>query len=339
MKYKLALCGEAWGEEEQRQGKPFVGASGRELDRMLAEAGIEREECYVTNCFNQRPPGNKIEAFCAGKKEVTHSLPPLFPGKFIRDDYLFELQRLYAELRSVRPNVVVCLGNTAVWALLGSTGISKIRGTVARSVVPGLDVKCLPSFHPAAILREWSLRHVTVLDLRKAKRESEWPEVRIPKREIWIEPTISDLGEFYDRYIADCSELSFDIETVADQITCIGFAPRNDLALVVPFTDNRTHGGSYWRDRDSEVAVWRFVKRVLNHPCRKVGQNILYDIGFLWRQYGIAVRNVAEDTMLLHYSLLPESEKSLAFLGSVYTSSPEWKSMRGRGPKTIKAED
>lgn len=307
---------------------------------MLAEAGIEREECYVTNTFNFRPQGNKIETLCCGAtdKRRAGGLSALVQGKYLRAEFLPELERLKRELEEVRPNITVALGNTACWALLGQGGISKVRGTVALSGVV-MGQKVLPTYHPAAVLREWSLRHVTILDLRKARKESEWPEVRIPKREIWIEPSLTDLGVFYDAYIRECMELAFDIETVGDQITCIGFAPAPDKALVVPFTDTRRPSGSYWRDRDSEIAAWRFVKKVLGHPCRKVAQNAQYDLSFLWQKYGIAVNNMAEDSMLLHHALLPESEKSLGFMASVYCVAPAWKSMRTRGPRTIKQDD
>ena len=115
----MALVGEAWGEHEERARAPFVGPAGWQLNSMLKDAGIDRCECYLTNVFNLRPkPSNKIDNLCASKKEVRHGLPPLSSGKYIRDEYLGELERLYAELREARPNVTVALGGTAAWALL-----------------------------------------------------------------------------------------------------------------------------------------------------------------------------------------------------------------------------
>ena len=58
---KIALVGEAWGEKEEQQGKPFVGTSGWILDNMLRQVGIARHECLVTNVFNLRPKANKVE--------------------------------------------------------------------------------------------------------------------------------------------------------------------------------------------------------------------------------------------------------------------------------------
>jgi DNA polymerase I-like protein with 3'-5' exonuclease and polymerase domains len=141
------------------------------------------------------------------------------------------------------------------------------------------------------------------------------------------------------KHIAPCSILSFDIETRGSEITCVGFAPDRSVALVIPFVDPRTETGSYWRSHDDEVAAWKFVRRTLAHPSRKLAQNGLYDIHFLWRQYGIKVRNFDEDTMLMHHALQPESEKGLGFLGSVYTNEPAWKLMRARGKTTIKRDE
>jgi uracil-DNA glycosylase len=330
---RIALVGEAWGEQEELLRMPFVGAAGHELNRMLAESGIERSGCLVTNVFALRPkPTNDIENLCAPASAVSHTLPAIKPGKYIRDEYLPELDRLYAELKEFQPWVTVALGGTALWALCGDGRISKLRGT-AMATAHG---KVLPTYHPAAVLRQYDLRPVTVLDLAKARRESEFPEVRRPDRTIIIEPSLSDIEEFYNDHIVGCRILAFDIETSGDQITCIGFAPRTDLALVVPFVDPRK-GGNYWPSKATELLAWGWVRTILATDARKVGQNTLYDIRFLWQRYGIPVMNYTDDTMLLHHALFPESEKSLGFLGSVYTNEPSWKMMRGK--QTIKKED
>jgi len=78
---------------------------------------------------------------------------------------------------------------------------------------------------------------------------------------------------------------------------------------------------------------------VLNSDRPKSAQNGLYDLSFLWRSYGIAVKNYQHDTMLLHHALQPESEKSLGFLGSLYTNEASWKLMRQRGKTTIKRDE
>jgi len=338
---KIMIVGEAWGEQEERMQSPFVGPTGYELWRMLSEANIKRSECYVTNVFNLRPkPTNDIENLCCSPKPtITGSLPALSRGKYLRPEFLPQVQRLYSDVQRVRPNIIIALGNTACWALLLTTGISKLRGAITVTAAPEANgTKILPTYHPSAVCREWSLRPVTVLDFCKARRESEYPEIRRPERTVYIEPSLSDMEWFYDRHLVHCESISFDIETAGDQITCIGFAPNPETALVIPFCDPRKPGGSYWDNPQEEEEAWRFVRRVLAMPQPKSGQNGLYDITFLWRGYGITVTNYDEDTMLLHHALQPESPKGLGFLGSVYTNEASWKLMR-KGKETIKRED
>ena len=333
---KIALVGEAWGEHEERQRAPFVGASGYELTRMLNEAGIHRADVHLTNVFNLRPKNNDLETLCSSEKIGGFS--SLKSGKYLKAEYFGEVTRLHAELRDLRPNITILAGNTAAWAVLGNSGISKIRGAVLTSaVIPGL--KCLPTYHPAAILRDWSLRPVTILDLAKAGREAAYPEIRRPHRDIYIEPSLEDLTWYEKTFLIPAQRIAFDIETAVNQITCIGFAPDEKSALVVPFSDPRNGIGSYWPTPYFEARAWDFVRRVLASPQPKTAQNGLYDIHFLWRSYGITVNNFEDDTMLLHHALQPESEKGLAFLGSVYTNEASWKMMRQRGKTTIKRDE
>lgn len=343
MKHAIMVVGEAWGEEEERQRAPFVGASGRELTRMLEEAGIRRADCYLTNVFNLRPrPSNDISTshLVGPKPESIPGSPALSSGKYVRAEFKPEVDRLYDEIHDVSPNVIIALGGTASWAVLGNGAISKIRGTVSGSAIgPGRTYKVLPTYHPAAILRDWSLRHVTVLDLTKAARQSAFPEIRRPVRTIYTEPSLRDLEWFYDNFLATAPRIAFDIETSGDQITCIGFAPSTREALVVPFVDNRRSGGSYWSDIEDECRAWDFVRRTLGNRSTKVAQNGMYDVSFLWRQYGITVTNFEHDTMLLHHALQPESEKGLGFLGSVYCDDVAWKQNRPRGKHTIKRDE
>lgn len=351
----IVLLGEAPGVNEVATGTPFVGASGIELLRMLDEAGVisltASDTDYIRNFYNlgdprqidmvwrlhpevlrmnvfsQHPPGNNIEEFCGGKKEALPGYPALSKGKYVRSDFEGELVRLYEDIARTNPNLVIALGNTPLWALCATTGISKLRGFTRESTkgVPG--VKVLPTYHPAAVLRQWELRSVTVIDLSKAVREAAFPEIQRPAREIWIEPDIFDIERFYHESIHGCPLLSVDIETSGEQVTCVGFAPRNDLAIVIPFYDARRKGRSYWANGGDERRAWSVVKEILqDKSIPKLFQNGLYDIAFLWRSMGLKVYGATEDTMLLHHALQPESLKGLGFLGSIYCDVGAWKS-------------
>lgn len=351
----ILLLGEARGEQESRINSSFVGPSGIELLRMLHDAGIitltdfDRSniseyyrkgdprsidtiwslhpETYRTNVFNIHPPGNKLEWFCGPKDTGIQSYPALLPSRYVRREFEPELDRLADEILTIDPNLIICLGNTTLWALGGRTGVSKLRGTTQLSTHCASGYKLLPTYHPATVLREWSHRPTVIFDLMKAKREAEFPDVRRPSCEIWIEPTLEDIDAFIRNHVKGCDLLSVDIETSGTRITCIGFAPRADLAIVIPLDDERSKGGSYWKTAQDERACWRSIRSVLIDPSiPKLFQNGLYDIAFLWRAYGIGVMGCREDTMLLSHSLQPESLKGLGYLGSIYTDHGAWKS-------------
>jgi uracil-DNA glycosylase len=351
------LVGEAQGEQEAKIGRGFVGPSGAELLRMLNDAGViqftssDREfmgkyyrtydpwcldaiwelhpEVYRTNVFQQHPPGNKLEFFCGPKVGSIPAFPALIKSGYVRKEFQYELDRLGDEILAHDPNLIVALGNSALWALGGRTGITKLRGTTCTSSHTVSGYKLLCTYHPAAVTRQWELRPTTVADLTKINKEKDYPDVRRPKCEIWIEPEIAYIRTFIKRFIKGCKILSVDIETSGNQITCIGFAPRHDLAIVIPIHDERTKSRSYWPTKELEQQCWRLIRSVLEDgSIPKVFQNGLYDIAFLWRAYGIRTFSAVEDTMLLHHALQPESLKGLGYLGSIYTDHGPWKSER-----------
>ncbi len=335
---KIMLVGEAPGKQEELVGLPFIGTSGQELTCMLKEAGLDRSSIYLTNVFYERPPGNKLEEFCGSRADVGggYHLPPLSSGKYVLPQYLGCLERLRAEIETVRPNIIIAAGGTASWALLQAPKITTVRGTVADcTLVPG--VKVIPTFHPSMVLRAWQNRPVVLADLMKAKRESLSPELTRPERTIYYNPSVFDLPRIEQDLLA-ASILGTDIETKLGTITCIGFAPSPSVSYVIPFFDPRQKSGSYWPTPEQERAAWQMVDRVLSSPIPKVFQNGLYDLQYLLKM-GLHPRACTEDTMILHHARFPEMQKSLGFLGSIYTNEASWKLLRRRGEASNKKEE
>lgn len=366
------LLGEAPGANEVTTGTPFVGSSGVELLRMLDESGAlaltSADLTYIKkywetndphqvemvwqlhpnfvrmNVFSQHPPGNNLGEFM-GPRQTGISGWPRLPvakiaasGSYVRAEFLPELERLHNDIDKLRPNLVVALGNTPLWALCGLTGIRDLRGCTRLStrLVPG--TKILPTYHPSAILQQWDLRPIAIIDLSKINREREFPELRRPEREIWIEPEVEDVQRFFREHVAGCRLLSVDIETAGECITEIGFAPSTRTALVVPFYDRRAKSRNYWDTYSAEREVWHIIRTCLaDRTIPKLFQNGHYDIAFLWRTMGIKVFGAEHDTMLLHHALQPESLKSLGFLGSLYCDEGAWK--HDHRSRTIKRED
>jgi DNA polymerase len=149
----LVFVGEAPGAEEDIAGKPFVGASGKLLDKMLASIGISRATCLITNLVPWRPPGNRA----ATDAEIAMCLP-----------------FLERHLALLKPRIVVTLGGAASTALTADpAGISRQRGTWRELSLAGLDrpVALLPMFHPAYLLHQPSAKREAWADLIKIKRK------------------------------------------------------------------------------------------------------------------------------------------------------------------------
>jgi DNA polymerase len=344
---KILLCGEAWGEREARFSHPFVGASGAELGRMLAQTNLapeihtkypseldmimhwkklrERHGIDTANVFNLHPQGNNIDLFFTSAKEGMANLPPLRPGKYLKPEFMPQVENLWRKVEDEKPNLVLALGNTACWAILGESKISTIRGTVKTS--PKLGVKTLPTYHPAAVLRQWNLRTVVLSDFEKAKREAEFREIRRVERFVTVEPTLSEISEWIER---PADFYAVDIETYGKLISMIGFARSPSDALVIPFMDESKDTWSHWSSVEDEVEAWKFADKLLRKPIPKVFQNGVFDLSYLLRA-GLRPAMCNGDTMLLHHSLYPEMLKGLGFLGSIYANEQAWKPMRKKG--------
>jgi uracil-DNA glycosylase family 4 len=313
-KAKIVLLGEAPGETEEDLGRPFVGPSGKCLNHMLSSAKVERQECLVTNVFSERAPGNDVRPW-------------------MRDAHRYEpeLARLATEFDRVQPNIVVALGATALWALTGMEALSRVRGslTTASRVSPGL--KLLPTLHPAFVLRQYELLTVVIGDLLKAKRESEWKEIKLPHRELWLDPTLDDLEYLWDAKIQHAPQLSLDLESGWGQISHFGVAWSRSEGASVPFIDLRKPDKNYWGTKAEEESAWQWVKRVAECPIPKVGQFYAnYDALVLLKQMGIKTMNYCDDTFQIHGALHPEMSRSLAFLGARYSEQGSWKNMGRR---------
>lgn len=124
----MVLLGEAPGAREDASGRPFVGASGRVLDRLLASIGLARGDVFITNVLKARPPGNRDPTAA----EIAHSLPWL------------DLQ-----LSIIRPRFVVLLGRHAMRVFVNDLPISAARGRA----VTASGRTYFPVFHPAAGIR------------------------------------------------------------------------------------------------------------------------------------------------------------------------------------------
>lgn len=148
---RLMIIGEAPGAEEDKQGLPFVGASGHLLDLMLASIGLNRSEVYITNILPWRPPGNR---------KPSEAETALFTP-FVRQ-----------HIALIKPDVLLLLGGSAVSALMNTNaGITKTRGHWMSYTDGNITVDVMASFHPAFLLRTPAQKKYAWRDLLAVRKK------------------------------------------------------------------------------------------------------------------------------------------------------------------------
>jgi len=145
----LMFVGEGPGEQEDLQGKPFVGPAGKLLDLLLDALMFKKDEYYIANIVKCRPPGNRVPL----DEEAEKCLP------FLRNQVLL-----------VKPQIIVCLGSTAMKYIIDRDArITKIRG----QWIERKGFWIMPTFHPAALLRDESKKVLMWEDIKKVKNKLE----------------------------------------------------------------------------------------------------------------------------------------------------------------------
>jgi uracil-DNA glycosylase len=143
---RVMFVGEAPGRDEDIEGLPFVGRSGKLLDRMMSTIGLDRSKAYIANVIPWRPPGNRTPT----PQETQICLP------FIR-----------RQIELVNPDVLVTLGNPSTQTLLSTRdGIMKTRGKWFDYDTGSRTIRAIATFHPAYLLRSPSYKRMTWQDLR-----------------------------------------------------------------------------------------------------------------------------------------------------------------------------
>jgi len=309
-----AIVGEQPGKNEVRQHRPFVGASGSVLTECLRNAGINRTEVRLTNVIKDLDTElkNYIHIKPNGNVNITEN----------GQEYLDELKN---ELSKLETKVFIAVGQVALWALTGRTGITKLRGSILNcELVPNKLV--VPIIHPATILPpkfQYLNKHLIRFDLCKAKRIINHGYQPL-KREIIINPSYSDCMTYLDKCFqkgVDNTSIYFDIEVYNNEVSCISFSYSPLSAISIPFISSH---GDYF-DPDQESYVWLNIAEILEDPSiRKGGQNIGFDSHFLLRRYGIKTKNL-DDTMIAQQITLPDYPKGLDFITSIHTDHPYYK--------------
>jgi len=299
--YRIAVVGEAPGEEEENYRRPFVGTSGNFLTNLMRDVGITREACLLGNVCQVRPPHNDIDQFP-------------WEGNEIQDGLL----HLAEDIAAYNPNICVLLGNTPLRAAGVSGKITDWRGSLFVSDHgPFKQRKCIAALHPAYVLREFSGYPLLKFDLQRALSEGYDPSFILPTRSLDTNLEADTICHYLDDWPAGV-RCSVDIEgTLKGGWPCVSVArsPTRSVCIV----------WSRFSDFEYANVLQSFARLMARRDVPKVLQNQLYDNFILSYGYGIPIRNVAEDTLIKGWAVYAELPRALSTQASVWTRQPHWK--------------
>jgi len=277
----VLLVGEAPGAEEDDKGVPFIGGSGKVLDAIISEAGLNREDFSIANVVMCRPPKNRKPT----KEEI-----------FACSPYLDEV------VRRCTPKIIVPLGEHAYKRITGDKkgSITKASGKPVRMVVSGHNCTVLPTVHPAAVMRNPSNRGLLFYAFKMLKN------ILTPSEggEYILVDSNESLTEFLNE-ANTWSKFAFDIETTNldpwnGDVIGISFCGQEKKAYYVPLL---VEGGVFWKD-----GVLALLKDLLTNEAKKCAHNGKFDIGFLRVAFGWDIK-FTFDTMLAANLLYPERKR------------------------------
>lgn len=278
---KIFIVGEAAGWNEDQEGIPFVGRSGKFLMDIMLDLEYPRQKLFITNAVRCRPPDNRTPT----TKEIR-----------VCNKYLHE------ELDIVRPKMIIPLGNTALRAVLKKSGITKYNGKMFKYEGDGWSCDVVPAIHPAACGRNPSYIEPMVHALTRAVHQVDGKieRERIKYKLIKDIPALKKMI----KAIKKKGRTAFDTETEGlhwwqkeKNLVCIGFSFKKNTGYVVPVHhDESPFTGA------QQKKVLRLLKRHIfeNKNIKKIAHNLKFDM--LWlRRYGINIEGQIYDTIIGHY--------------------------------------
>lgn len=310
---KLMVLGEAPYPSDIDIGKPFTGSLGKLLDNLLSENKISRSSCWLSNvCKYEVPPSPR------GKK-IPFSVRAKNAGLSIQQS----IDELREEINSIKPNCILALGASALWALTGKSSITANRG----SILLGMGRKVVSTYNPSSLLNSsdaefigyWN-KQIISFDVKRAVEQSKYPELRLPNRNLTICRNSHQLAEFLNHY-KSYDKMAVDIEAGGTCLPiCIGLSFTPLHGMTVPLWN--TGGISTIPDSDL-TSCWILLADALSGKDI-IGQNFKYDQDKI-RRLGFGIKRLYSDTMLKAFAINPELPKRLGFNTSIYTEEPYYK--------------
>lgn len=223
------------------------------------------------------------------------------------------------ELAGLQFNLIVAVGDVALYALTGKTSVFKHRGSILDcTLIPGKKV--IPIIHPRTIFAQYKVTHYIKHDMFRIVEESKYPEKRLPEANFVLRPSYEETMNFLD--ICDKSErVGFDIEILNNEVSCLSFAYDMKNVISIPFVENNS---DYFNPKEELDILLRIANILENPDINKIMQNGTFDTWFMFQAYGIHTVNV-DDTMIAHALAFADFPKGLDFITSTKTRWPYYK--------------
>lgn len=312
---KIMIVGECPTVHDLATGRPF--SSSKDLDELLREAGISKTNCWLTTVSKYHVPSSP--------KNKGFKIPFHTRAEKAGVDLNQQVIDLQNEINTIKPNLILGIGRTALKYITGKSSIDDYRG----SILNGMGRKFIGTYNPAHL--NWQATDVEFIgywhkviilfDLRRALKESYFPGFdSLPKRILQVCKSSNELLEFKANNINNF-EMAVDIEAGGHYLPiCIGFSFKPSHGFTVPLWNK--DGISNMPDSDL-VLNWIAINELLNSKGI-IGQNFNYDRDKIQR-LGFSIKSLKSDIMLKAQALCPEFPKSLAFNQSVRTLEPFYK--------------
>ena len=314
---KIMVVGEAPTSADLQARTPFQGGAGQLLSHAMSRSGISLSQCFQTYVLHIAPPGGIYSKLLSKASQV---------------DYMRGVIQLKKDIETIRPAVVIALGAGALQALTGKSEINKYRGSILESILVK-GQKVIGTFSAIQALMIYEMKTVMEIDFAKCLRQSGFNEIRLPKREMILNPDPSRrIQVMYEMLRSPW--LSIDIECRQNATTgewtlsCVGFADSAHRAMTI--------------EADSPEAI-QIIRLLCKSNSKKIFQNGMFDISVL-ADSGIEVNGFDWDTMFSLHTLLAEAasgedemsrlsgkkrtsvfRKGLGFQVSIYTDEPYYK--------------
>lgn len=310
------FVGEYPSKEDDKLGFPYVGWNGKQLKQLLSEAGINRRDCYFTNCL-------RCTTF-SGKATLSH-------WKGCRHHLVEEIDR-------VKPRVIVAVGTQSLSWLTGHKGINKLRQKLLPLDIGGSHL-VYPFQNPASLFRlqreEFTSKRKDMLeDLRHLKKLVSRNQIHLSDGgdvDYKTAMTPQDVEDFFDE-MEYYSELAFDFETTSlrhphenDRLVAVGFSFGEGVGRAIPL-QARGRTSVWWWEDDYLKYVFERVRDFMSRKKLWGHNAIQYDQKWSRAKLGLEKLDLITDTQFLSYVDNEEASHRLETLAAVHANMAAWKS-------------